>query len=261
VNHCKARWRTDFNLRRLMNMLILKSRGVVIVSYPRSGRTWLLAMLHALSIDPRFSHGGVKNTHLDSPDTVCQDIPDYLENRILLILRDPRDSIVSHHQHYLRKKKWEGDLPSFMRDPIWGFERLLAFNLGWLQAGNRFKDFTTVRYEDLRRNTEIELKRIVSFLGCKISGPQALSKVVAEHAFEQMKQRERSGELHARYGKLYSPFGSENDNEMVVRRGVIGSHVEEMTAADREFCEEMLKRYNYHVIVDQLAGRGNVLAA
>ncbi len=170
------------------------------------------------------------------------------------MLRDPLDVVVSHYHHYVRKGKWKGDLSSFIRDPFWGFERLIAFNLGWLRAQDQFKDFATTRYEDLRRNTETELTRVVSFLRCRISGPQALSKVVAEQTFEQMRHREKSGELHARYGKIFSP-GSENDNEMAVRRGIIGGYAEEMTAADQEFCEKLLDRYDYHPTVNQLAER------
>ncbi|MBC8095336.1 MAG: sulfotransferase domain-containing protein [Akkermansiaceae bacterium] len=247
-------WRNDFNLRRLMNMAIMKSSGTVIVSYPRSGRTWVGTMLHELSIDPLFSHAGAKKSRLDSPDSVCRDIPAYAKYRVLFLLRDPRDVIVSHYHHYVRKKKWEGDLPGFMRDPIYGFERLVAFNLGWLAAHNQFREFAVVRYEDLRQRTAIELARIVDFLRCKISGPQILSKVVAEQSFEQMKRREQSGELHAQYGKYFTS-GSENDNQRMVRRGVVGSYLEEMAAAEREFCDDLLARYDYHATAERLVAQ------
>lgn len=237
--------RKDFSLRRLVNTAILISSGAVIVSYPRSGRTWLRVMLHELSINPVFSHGAARKMLYGDANTMRHDIPDYFGNRVLLLLRDPRDLIVSYFHHCVRQNVWDGDLSGFIRHPIFGFERLLAFTLGWLEAHGRFKDFATVRYEDLRQDTEIELKRVVAFLGCTISGPQALSKVVAEQSFEQMKYREKSGELHARYGKRFTP-GSENDNERIVRRGVIGSHVDEMARAERDFCENMLARYDYH---------------
>ena len=247
------RWRTDFNMRRLMNMIILKSRGVVIVSYPRSGRTWLFLMLHELSIGPRFSHGGQKRLHLGKPEPVCNITPDYQKNRVLFMLRDPRDLIVSHYHARVRKGKWNGDLASFVRDPFYGIERILAFNLGWLRARDQFNDFATLRYEDLRRNTEAELVRIIGFLGCRIPKPKAVASAVAGLAFERMRQREQSGELYARYGPIFSA-GSESDNGMAIRRGVIGSHVEEMAAADREFCEELLQRYDYFATVNRLIG-------
>lgn len=243
--------RKDFSLRRLVNTAILISRGAVIVSYPRSGRTWLRVMLHELAINPVFSHGAAKKMRQGDSGSMGRDIPDYSGNRVLLLLRDPRDVIISYFHHCVRQHVWDGDLSGFIRHPILGFERLLAFNLAWLEAHDTFKDFKMVRYEDLRRNTETELNRVVGFLRCTISGPQALSKVVAEHAFEQMKHREKSGELHAHYGKRFTP-GSDNDNERIVRRGVIGSHADEMAAPDREFCENMLARHNYHATANRL---------
>jgi len=237
-----------------VNTVILMSGGAVIVSYPRSGRTWLRVMLHELSINPVFSHGAARKMLQGGPDAMRHDIPHYLGNRVLFLLRDLRDVIVSYFHHCVRQKVWDGDLSGFIRHPIYGFERLMAFDLGWLEAHSQFRDFAVVRYEDLRQNTEIELRRVAGFLRCRIAGSQALSKVVAEQAFEQMKNREKSGELHTRYGKRFTS-GSENDNERIVRRGVIGSHVDEMALPERDFCEALLARYNYHATVGRLAAQ------
>lgn len=210
-------------------------------------------MLHELSVNPRWRHAGAKKIRC-GPDTICHDVPDYFGDRVLFLLRDPRDTVVSYFHIRVRKKAWSGDLPGFLRNPNTGFERLLVFNLGWLEAQDRFMDFAAVRYEDLRQNTEAELARILGFLRCEPPGSQALSKIIAEQSFDEMKRREISGELHARFGNHFTA-SSEHDNQRKVRRGVIGGYIDEMAAPEQEFCEELLARYDYNASIDRLIAK------
>ncbi|MBC8095335.1 MAG: sulfotransferase domain-containing protein [Akkermansiaceae bacterium] len=243
-------WLVELNLRRLVNQVILKCSRVRIVSYPRSGRTWLRLMLHDLSVDPRFTHAGAKRKLGRGPDTICSSIADYFGKRVLFLLRDPRDTVVSHFHHCVRQKYWDGDLPGFVRSPKTGFERLLVFNLGWLEANAHFKAFAALRYEDLKQDTEAELARVISFLACGLSGSEQISKAAAAQSFDHMKKREKSGELHLRFGNRFTA-SSEHDNQRIVRRGVIGGHMDELAPAEQEFCEELLTRYNYNLNIDR----------
>jgi len=239
----------ELSLRRLLGGAGPDRARPLIVSYPRSGRNWLRTMLHDFSVNPRWKHAGSEKIQFD-PDTLCQNIPDYFVNRVLFLLRDPRDTVVSFFHNLVRIKAWSGDLPAFLRNPNTGLERLLVFNLGWMEAQGRFRDFAAVSYEGLQQDTEAALARILQFLGSKPPHPQVLSRVIAEQSFDEMKRREISGELYARFGKHFTAR-SENDNQRKVRRGVIGGYVDEMTSADQDFCEELLVRYDYNKRIDR----------
>ena len=69
-------------------------RGL-LVSFPKSGRTWVRVMLDSLSIKLRYTHDGSDNslgTHFN--DLVpCQ--VDVTDRPLLFLHRDPRDTAVS----------------------------------------------------------------------------------------------------------------------------------------------------------------------
>ena len=66
-----------FSMKRLIHQGLLMAQGVRIVSYPRSGRTWLRLMLHDASADPQFTHVGSKNFLQFGPDEICQGMGKY----------------------------------------------------------------------------------------------------------------------------------------------------------------------------------------
>ena len=233
-----------FSMKRLIHQGLLMAQGVRIVSYPRSGRTWLRLMLHDALADPRFTHVGSKNFLQFGPDEICQGMEKYHRRRIVFLHRDPRDVLVSYFHHCRRKGVWDGDLASFLRDPKNGFERILAFNLGWLEARADFADFIVVGYEDLRADPGPGLMQIVKFMRCGLARASDIDFAIANNTFKNMKKREQSGELHARFGDRFTPGGS-SDDRMIVRRGVIGGHSDELGPADHEFCEELMQRYDY----------------
>lgn len=243
-------------MKRLIHQGLLKAQGVRIVSYPRSGRTWLRVMLHDLSIEPRFTHVGSKSILQHRPDEVCRGMERYYGRHIVFLHREPRDVLVSYYHHCCRQDVWQGDLPSFIRDPRNGFERILAFNLGWLEASAKFKGFMVIGYENLRAEPQKGLTRIVRFMRCNLARGKDIELAIENNTFENMKKREQSGELRARHGDRFMPRGS-SDNHMIVRRGVIGGHSAELDAADNEFCDELLHRYDYAARLGELTARAD----
>lgn len=246
----------SLGVKRLVNQAILRARGARIVSYPRSGRTWLRLMLHDVSVDARFTHVGAKNVLQHTPGEICRGMERYYRRPIVFLHREPRDTLISYFHHCRRRGVWEGDLATFIRDPRNGFERILAFNLGWMEAQARFRDFTAVAYEDLRADPQAELGRIVRFLGCPLVGARDIETAIAENSFERMKERERSGELHARFGDRFTPGGGA-DESMIVRRGAIGGHASELSEEDAAYCDALLERYDYRARMAALAARAN----
>jgi hypothetical protein len=243
-------------VKRFFHHALLKAQGLRIVSYPRSGRTWLRVMLHDLAIEPRFTHVGSKAILQNPPERVCEGMERYYKRHIIFLHREPRDVLVSYYHHCCRQDYWDGDLPSFIRNPNTGFERILAFNLGWLEASARFTDFMVVGYEELRANPHRDLARMVRFMRCGLTRRSDIDRAVENNTFQNMKKREQSGELRARFGDRFTAGGSSED-KMIVRRGVIGGHNAELDAADHEFCDELLRRYDYAARLDALVARAD----
>lgn len=250
----------SFSLKRLVNQAILRTQKARIVSFPRSGRTWLRLMLHDLAVDARFTHAGSKNVLQRTAGEICDGLEKYEGRRIVFLHRDPRDVLVSYFHHCRRRGVWDGDLETFLRDPHNGFERILAFNLGWMEARHRFAGFLPVGYEDLRADPVAGLGRIVEFLRCRMVGPDDIRAAVARNSFERMQERERSGELHARFGDRFTPGGAAEES-MIVRRGEIGGHESELSAEDIAYCDELLGRYDYLRRMRELAEQAKAEAA
>lgn len=244
-------WLVDASAERLLNQARLTIARVRVLSYPRSGRTWLRLMLHDLCVDPRFTHAGAKKMRQSEPSVINADIPAYRNNRILFLLRDPRDTVVSHYHHCIRQKSFAGTLPDFVRGAATGFERILAFNTGWLEAHASFKGFGAVCYEDLRETPNTHLKAIVGFLGSGRSDDASIAATVAAHDFENMRRKEQSGELHGRFGNRFTASG-DGDNQRIVRRGQVSSHEDELAPAEQDFCRALLARYDYEARIASL---------
>ncbi len=82
---------------------------------------------------------------------------------------------------------------------------------------------------------------MLGFMRCHLDRDSDIEHAIANNAFDNMKRRGRSGELHARFGDWFTPGGSA-DNDMVVRRGRICVQKEELAAEDREFCDQPVAR-------------------
>ena len=129
-----------------------------VVSYPKCGRTWVKVMLaKALAL-----HFGDSQEDVISPIKVIKkgrypgpiirflhlgtDVPPnpqekkddrqysrYRDKKVVLLVRDPRDVLVSYYFQRTRRAGEEHELTSFIRHPWWGIDRLIAFMNGWYE--------------------------------------------------------------------------------------------------------------------------------
>jgi hypothetical protein len=183
----------------------------ILVSYPKSGNTWLRFLVGSL-LSPT---GEV--TFLDLPRLV----PDIYETperrlarmpgprtlksheyfdprypRVLFLVRDPRDVVVSYYHYLVKQRKLEetGVDAEFVGRCLTG--RLDTFgswadNVGsWLGARRRSEGFLLVRYEDLLADTAVELGRIAAFL-CIPAPKERLDAAVAAGRVDRMRSLER----------------------------------------------------------------------
>lgn len=244
---------------------------VYLVSFPKCGRTWVrillartlqqhfglaadadLLELHRLAeLDPGVPC--VVVTHDDdaqwkAPDDVERDKQRYRHHRVILLVRDPRDVIVSlYFQKRDRRSAFAGTIDDFLDEPVGGFASLLAFYDAWADSAHVPASTLVVRYEDLHARPEHELRRMLDFIGVHGVGAAVISEAVAFASFDNMRRMEEtgvSGSQRLRPGRL-----GDHDTYKT-RRGRVGGHRDELTPdqiarLDAEMTASRVDRFGY----------------
>lgn len=195
----------------------------VLMSWGKSGRTWLRVMLSRAyqlkgNLDPSLllDFDNLKHRDPQLPAvffTHNNYLRDYTGNRqskrhfqgkrIVLLVRDPRDVAVSQFfqwQYRMRpNKKFINDYPpqgadidvwDFVLDEDAGVPRIVDYFNGWAQAIPELRDVLIVRYEDMRADPGAALARILDFTGTPASAEQ-VSEAVEFAALDNMKKMEQ----------------------------------------------------------------------
>ncbi|MFT5701683.1 MAG: hypothetical protein ACI8ZB_004584 [Desulforhopalus sp.] len=211
-----------------------------IVSYPKSGNTWLRHMLSVL-----ITHdSAIKLEQMDClvPDLniVSKNFLDSLPpprimkshtiltsqyKRIIYLVRDPRDVAVSlwHHQRRAFMKS-EQELPwdvfwrGFISDGSWR-----DHVGGWLGARDNHDDFMLIKYEDLKVDTCKILKMIAGHCGLSVSDSD-IEKAYLSSSIEKLRAKERAER------KKWEESKYSDSNMNFFRRGAIGDGKELFTA-------------------------------
>ncbi|MFO1081945.1 MAG: sulfotransferase domain-containing protein [Reyranellaceae bacterium] len=189
----------------------IKRSEIVVVSHPKSGRTWLREFLSAYeaaagggAVDSEFGpqslggrgivfdHEFMEFMQNDTqPPTLMY--PKLLgRKRLILLVRDPRSVVVSYYYHKsLRDGLQVGGLYDFVFSPMHGIERQAAFVEKLLDLYDAKRgDKLLLRYERLHKKPADHFRRFLSFVH-----PQGIDEGAFEHAlkstqFKAMQQRE-----------------------------------------------------------------------
>ena len=245
-----SRW-----LRGRQELKKLRKADCVIVTCPKSGRTWLRIMLSHL-VQKR--HGlpetaviGTTSFHRANPslpriffthDSYIGDYTgnrdskeDYLGKRIVFLVRDPRDIAVSAYFQWkfrtdrqkraLHSSFFEGrDLSvfDFAMHPQGSLIKNIDRMNSWHHARDRLGDILVVRYEDLRAEPEKWLARVADFSGYPGSREE-IAEAVEFASLENMKKMERDGSFGEK-SRRFSSGAQESSDAYKVRRGKIGGY-------------------------------------
>jgi hypothetical protein len=237
------------SLRKRLGLKLAKPKGIgvgVLVSYPKSGRTWLRVMLDELHLNFDYKHDGATHSkpRLFEELTLCsQKI--YLDKPVVFLSRDPRDTVVScYFEKSLRLDGYAGTIADFVRDPLYGVEKIVRYNLTWLERGADLPACLPITYEQIAADPVATMRSIVAFVGVELDDTEIV-RMVADNTFERMHQREAGGEYSQRYRHRLSPSDADNPESYKVRRGKVGGYVDYLSAEDIAYCDELLGRYRY----------------
>ena len=232
----------------------------VVVSFGKSGRTWLRVMLsrfyqlryglaqrHLLSFDnlhnknpaiPKifFTHDNYLGDYVGHADPRAL----YRDKKVILMVRDPADVAVSqYHQWKFRmpsRKKKMNNYPlhgedisvyDFVMRPYSGLPRIIDFMNGWSGEIGRIKDLHVVRYEDMRADPAGVLERLLAFIGTP-AGREEIGEAVAFGSVENMRTLEQRGVFWLS-GRRMMAKDRGNLDTYKVRRAQVGGYRNDFT--------------------------------
>jgi hypothetical protein len=211
INRFIAVVKRAFGLHQPGRTLLILPDDTFLVSYPKSGNTWARVLIANLlspnkPADFRMINQLVPDPEADTkrhfarmprPRVIKSHFvfdPNY--PRVIYIVRDPRDVVISEY-HYQRKTRKIDDhypLEEYVRRFIKGETYRGNASWGehvasWLITRDGDPRFLLVRYETLLSDTVGELARIATFLGISTS-PQRLAEVAELSSADRMRELE-----------------------------------------------------------------------
>jgi hypothetical protein len=255
----------------------------VLMSWGKSGRTWLRVMLsRAYQL-----RGGLPSSELLDFDNFRDRDPElpavffthnnYLRNytgnweskthfqgkRIVLLVRDPRDVAVSQFFQWKFRmrpnKKFINDYPphgadidawDFVQDVNAGVPRIVDYFNGWARAMPELGKMLVVRYEDMRADPASVLRQIFDFTGTSISDGQ-IAEAVEFAAYENMKKMEQEQHFKGS-GARVKPGDKDNPQSFKVRKAKVGGYRDYFTDEQCERLQDMVS------MLDPMFGYGVV---
>ena len=258
-------WSPMIDLRyELRNVSKLFKRKYEIVSFPKCGRTWLRFMLgnvfndyFQLNLDYDAMLELKKKVHYRNLRIPFIDIHHdenaykkhisnihfrteyYRGKRIIFMVRDPRDVVVSqYHQLSKRQHLIDSDLSAFIRSEKGGLPCIVKFYNEWYRGIGCTREHLILRYEDLKADTFGELKKLILFLKLDCIPDAYLHQAVEASAFARMQKLEKNGDFR---NDRMSPEDINDVQTFKARKGKVGGYVEECSAEDIAFMQTYIR--------------------
>jgi hypothetical protein len=227
-----------------------------LCSYPKSGRTWIrFAVAHLLNavhdlqleIDLRSLFALLPNMDGHEADPgkdvsayayperpavplllsshLAFEAPLFSGRPIVFLVRCPLDVVVSNYFQKTRQDfTWDGDLPTFVRDPDVGTSDLVRYLNRWADQVAR-PEVMVLSYESLRADPEGGFIRLATHLGVPC-GPAEARAALARASFPNMLAAE------LRSGVRGYDYDRGDPDARRVRRGRIGGYRDYLDADD-----------------------------
>jgi len=248
----------------------LSGGKAIILSVPKSGRTWIRTFLYAyfckrygreFTLEPEhygepsiprviFSHDlfehrtkgdlwdRIRGKYLVPKKELCR-------AKIILLVRDPRDCFVSLYVQMTRRDP--GAPPDFkqksisdlLRDKKFGICAIVKTMNDWLNEFSGRDDFTIIRYESLREAPAENFRTLLAFLGETVPDMSIFQDAFDFSRFDNMQKLEAAGAFDS---KILRPGDVRDPESFKVRRGKIGGYREYLSAEDQEYASTALTK-------------------
>ena len=247
----------------------LSGGDVIVISVPKSGRTWVRTFLCAyfckragrpFTLRPDRYHEPAIPRLIFSHDFAEQRMKGRLWDRIrgkylvparelarariILLVRDPRDAFVSLYMQMIHrapetpqrvKEKNVGDL---LRDRRYGIVSIIKTMNNWFTELGQRQNFTLLHYESLRATPEQNFRALLATLGEDSPDAEAFKYALEFSDFANMQRLEATGVFDS---KILRSRDVRNPESFKVRRGKVGGYRDYLSPEDQAFAADALK--------------------
>ena len=250
----------------------LSGGDAVLISIPKSGRTWVRTFLNAY-----FSYRLGRQFSLTLTDRGEPGVPriiyshDHFEHRtkgnawdrlrrkyliprralrkrpIVLLARDPRDTFVSYFAQLTRrnpatpKEVREMSVDALLRHPRFGIGAMVEVMNAWIEEFGERSDFTIIRYEDLRAEPARLFHELLRAIGEKEIDDAVFGPALDFSDFRNMQKLEAAGEFGS---KILQPRDREDPESFKVRQGKVGGFRDYLSGESQRYAEEICAALN-----------------
>lgn len=161
-------------------------------------------------------------------------------DRNIVLVRDPRDVVVSFYHHIVHKNRGrvslkpkasvarDTSLPEFIYSDILGFRRIVRYMSTWIAWANETGGLV-IHYEDLVAGADAEMTRFLRHSGIEDPDPALIEAVVRDYSFDTLRRAEKE-------------MGKERIDPALrrMRKGKIGGFRDEVDAREVAFMDAVL---------------------
>ena len=263
--HPTPRWtRRNFSSRATE----LSGGTAIIVSLPKSGRTWLRAFICAyfckrfgleFTLRPeRYRQPGIPRlifSHDLFEHRTKGDLWDRLRGKylvprrelsrakIILLARDPRDCFVSLYLQITRRdpnapvELRQKNVSEMLRDKRFGVRAIVNTMNDWIDEFSGRNNFTLIRYEALRASPAEHFRDLLAMLGESMPDITMFQEALEFSRFENMQKLEAAGAFDS---KILHPGDVRDPESFKVRRGKVGGYREYLSLDDQRYAADAL---------------------
>ena len=231
----------------------LTDADILLPSFPKSGSTWLRFVLcNWLNqvelhepvvtfelVDKVMPEIGVSDLHRGWP---YSSVPRFVKThwryntlfgskRVMLVLRDPRDVMISLHHHVSSRKRnqFQGSLQDLIRHSKYGLRSWFVHTSSWFAH-----DPAVILYSDMKANGSIELLKALDKLDVHYSAD------IIEKAFE-LSEFNKMKTIESQYGIPRDVFV---EGKSFVRSGKSNQWEESFTDDDKTLYDNLVREFS-----------------
>ena len=245
---------------------------ICFLSFPKSGRTWVRVFLnnYYFNLSPfllldwkyskanknipyiLFSHSGYRE--IDELKSIRHFYKINQRNKIIFMLRDPRDIFISYYFQLTKRKdpvkinsniNWSSiSISELLRHRSYGINKIISFFNNWSKVLKNNKNVYIFSYENLTLNTENIFRDLLFFLGEINVNNKAFYYSLKSSSFSEMQKRERNG-VHSIME--LSPENKNDKDSYKTRKGKIGGFRNYMTDMDIAYCNSKMQNIDSYL--------------